>query len=105
MAEDSWVELSEAVSAIRGELMKALDEADGQPIRFGVQNIELEFSVDVRRSATAGGAVKAWVVSLDAKGERETTTGNRLKVMLTPQLKTTVGETTVKAQLEISDED
>ncbi|APE24619.1 hypothetical protein SVEN_5808 [Streptomyces venezuelae ATCC 10712] len=61
------VELTEAVQGLRDQLMAAVHAADGQRVKFEVDEITLDFSVELRRDATAKAGFKAWVVSGDAQ--------------------------------------
>ncbi|MGW2870821.1 trypco2 family protein [Kitasatospora sp. NPDC001225] len=75
-------ELSEAIKAVRTGLVEAQQDGDGLPIRFSVREITLDLEVELRHSVSAGGGVKAFVVSADAKGERASTRSHRLTVTL-----------------------
>lgn len=57
---DSWVGLADAVKGIRAELEAATSEGDGKRIQFEVGQIELEFSVDVRKDAKADAGTRIW---------------------------------------------
>ncbi|CAL9675539.1 trypco2 family protein [Streptomyces sp. enrichment culture] len=75
-------ELSEAIKAVRGGLAAAQQDGDGSPIRFTVKEIVLDLGIELRHTAAAGGGVKAFVVSTDARGERATTATHRMTVTL-----------------------
>lgn len=64
-------ELSQAIRAIRSGLAAAQQEGDGLPIRFIIKDIVLDLGLELRRTDSVGGGVKALVVSADAKGEKE----------------------------------
>jgi Trypsin-co-occurring domain 2 len=81
---DSWVGLADAVKGIRTELEAATSEGDGKRIQFEVGQIELEFSVDVRKDAKADAGVRIWVVSAGAGGGVTSDSMNRVKVVLNP---------------------
>ncbi|MEU5164477.1 trypco2 family protein [Streptomyces sp. NPDC020875] len=82
---DAGIDLADAVDAVRAQLVTAAARANGSPVRFEVDGIELEFTVELRRDTTGGGRVRAWVV--DAGAERTTGTGrtHRVAVTLTPR--------------------
>ncbi|MDH6544218.1 trypco2 family protein [Streptomyces sp. SPB4] len=75
-------ELSEAISAIRAGLARA--QADGQDasIRFQVREISLDLGIELRRTTSGSGGVKAFVVSADARTEKTQTQSHRLTVKL-----------------------
>ncbi|MER7620818.1 trypco2 family protein [Streptomyces sp. NPDC126503] len=56
------IELAEAVESVRDQLVTAATRAAGQPLAFEVGDIEMEFTIELRREVKAGGKVKAWVV-------------------------------------------
>jgi hypothetical protein len=85
MGEDvEPVGLAEAIAQIRAELVAAIQEGAGSPVKFRPGPIELEFQVDVTRSKGASGGVKVSVISLGAQGRRDRTDTNRVMVTLTP---------------------
>ncbi|MFI6122532.1 trypco2 family protein [Streptomyces sp. NPDC051064] len=57
-------ELSEAIKAVRGGLAAAQQDGDGSPVRFTVKEVVLDLGIELRHTASAGGGVKAFVVSL-----------------------------------------
>lgn len=75
-------ELSEAIKAVRAGLAAAQQDGGGSPIRFTVKDIVLDLGIELRESASAGGGVKAFVVSADARGERASTATHRMTVTL-----------------------
>ncbi len=75
-------ELSDAIKAVRDGLAAAQRDGAGSPIRFTVRDVVLDLGIELRRTASAGGGVKAFVVSADAKGERSQTATHRMTVTL-----------------------
>ncbi|MFF5960805.1 trypco2 family protein [Streptomyces luteogriseus] len=75
-------ELSDAIQAVRAGLAAAQTDGVGSPIRFTVKDIVLDLGIELRQSASAGGRVKAFVVSADARGERASTATHRMTVTL-----------------------
>lgn len=90
MADDAaapqWapVELTDAIEQIRAQLADAMEKGKGAPLAFRSGPVELEF--EVAFSATGGGefGVKAYVLSIGAKGEMTREVTNRVKISLTP---------------------
>ena len=60
------------------------DGADS-PVRMAVGPIQMGFTVELRREATATGGVKAWVVSADAEAKKSRGTTHRDSFTLTPK--------------------
>lgn len=75
-------ELSEAIKAVRGGLAAAQQDGTGAPVQFTVKEIVLDLGIELRHTASAGGGVKAFVVSADAKGERSRAATHRMTVTL-----------------------
>lgn len=90
MSHDSeqpqWVavELTDAIEQIRSQLADAMEKGKGSPLAFRPGPVELEF--EVAFSETGGGelGVRAYVISIGAKGEASRTVTNRVKLTLTP---------------------
>lgn len=84
--EPQWaaVELGAAIEQVRSQLAEAMEKGKGSSLAFRPGEIELEF--EVAFSATGGGGVgvKAYVLSLGAKGEVSRQVTNRVKFSLTP---------------------
>lgn len=85
-AAPEWapVELTEAIEQIRHQLADAMEKGKGSSLAFRPGPVELEF--EVAFSATGGGefGVKAYVLSIGAKGEVSRQATNRVKISLTP---------------------
>jgi hypothetical protein len=77
--------LSDAINAVRAELERARQTAEGQTLQFEVGAIEMEF--DIALTGTKGlDGIDVKVVSVGAKWMRETTATHRIKVALKPML-------------------
>lgn len=79
---DNRIELADAVQAVRDELITAAGRSSGQDVVFEVGDIELEFSVELRKEAKGGLKVKAWVVEAGADVGGGTTRTHRVAVTL-----------------------
>ncbi|WP_042407547.1 trypco2 family protein [Streptacidiphilus carbonis] len=86
MSQEPWAGLSEAISAIRAELEKAMDDGRGHKIHFRPGPVEMEFAVDVKKDAQAGAKVSIlpWSASVEAKAGYATGATSRLKITLQP---------------------
>src|SRR5437588_2167160 len=84
MDDSLWIRLSDAVHALRSELLAAVDEARGSAIRFELTSIEMEFLVEVRRERTEEGGISFGVISLGGKSARSSASTHRVKLALTP---------------------
>jgi hypothetical protein len=82
--EEPWVNLAQAVKAIRSELQEALLEGEGEQIHFRAGPIELEFSIDVKKDASGGAKVFVVPWSAEARGSWSTDRVHRMTVTLQP---------------------
>ncbi|MEV4435899.1 trypco2 family protein [Streptomyces sp. NPDC049555] len=79
------IELEEAVRAIRAGLTSAAAAGADEDLAFDVGDIALEFTVELRRDAKAGGKVKAWVVESGADASRSSARTHKIAFTLTPK--------------------
>lgn len=80
------IELAAVIRDLRAELAAAVVAADGAPLQFELGPIELEVSVAVERSASAGARVRFWVMDASGEGRAGSTGTQRIKLSLTPRL-------------------
>lgn len=82
------VELSEAIEAVREQLIKA--QATGRrsgtanELTFAVGKVLVEFTGEVTKTVGAGAGIRFWVVNADATGARASGTSQKVTVELTP---------------------
>ncbi|MBT2897862.1 hypothetical protein HET64_14770 [Streptomyces sp. McG3] len=79
------IELADAVASIRNQLIDAAARATDHPVAFAVGDIQMEFTLELRREARAGGKVKAWVVEAGADAARTTGRTHKVAFTLTPR--------------------
>ncbi|OEV07387.1 trypco2 family protein [Streptomyces nanshensis] len=79
------IELTQAVAAVRQQLLDAAVAGDGEELRFDVRDITLEFSVELRRDAQAKAGFKAWVVSGDVSAAAAQHKAHRIALTLEPR--------------------
>ncbi|MGW1887126.1 trypco2 family protein [Streptomyces sp. NPDC001970] len=84
MPDAVWVGLAEAVRGVRAELQAAMAQGRGEPLRFEVGTVELEFAVDVRKEKAGDATAKVFVLSLGGKASNATADSHRLKITLQP---------------------
>jgi hypothetical protein len=82
------LELAEVIKALRTELYKAKQNAEGETIRFNVNSVDVEFetAVEYVLDGEAGGKIKFFVFDVDAKGSAEykNATTHKIKLSLKP---------------------
>lgn len=79
------IELADAVESIRNQLVEAATRATDHPVSFAVGDIQMEFTLELRKEAKAGGKVKAWVVEAGADASRATGRTHKVAFTLTPR--------------------
>jgi hypothetical protein len=79
------MELASVIRQLRAELNEALDDAEGERLRFELGPVELSLTVTIGREAAPGAKIRFWVVEagMDAKISRES--AQEIRLVLTPQ--------------------
>jgi|JI61114C2RNA_FD_contig_21_16619601_length_441_multi_2_in_0_out_0_1 hypothetical protein len=78
------IPLAEMIQNLRDELAVTRTAGSTDPIRFQVEEVELEVAVGITREGNAGGKVSFWVVELNAGGKATSTNTHRIKLKLKP---------------------
>lgn len=78
------IELTDAVAALRDELLEAAARGADQNIAFQVGPVEMEFAVELRADGKGRFGFKAWVVSADVEAGVSRGRTQRVKLTLTP---------------------
>jgi hypothetical protein len=76
--------LPQAIRSLRSELALAMQEGEGEDLRFTMGPVELEFLVQVTRARTGEAGVKFWVVSLGGSAGVTDSATHRVKLSLLP---------------------
>lgn len=84
MPEQLEVPLSQAIRALRREIVEANRASKNEEIRFKLGPIELEFGLEVAREAGGEAGLRFWVVSIGALGKRASAATHTVKMVLTP---------------------
>lgn len=79
------IELADAVASIRNQLIDAATRATDHPVSFAVGDIQMEFTLELRREAKAGGKVKAWVVEAGTDAALASGRTHKVAFTLTPR--------------------
>ncbi len=79
------IELADAVASIRNQLIDAATRATDHPVSFAVGDIQMEFTLELRREAKAGGRVKAWVVEAGTDAALASGRTHKVAFTLTPR--------------------
>jgi Trypsin-co-occurring domain 2 len=82
---DDWVGLADAIRALRRELTAAMTAGQGEPIRFELGPVEMEFLLEVGKEGGGEAGVRFWVVSLGGKGSATSGSTHRVTLSLVPK--------------------
>lgn len=62
--DESWIDLSAALDALRAELADAAERSKTSDLQFPVEEVVLEFNVAVTKSVDGTAGIKFWVAEL-----------------------------------------
>ncbi|GGT37747.1 trypco2 family protein [Streptomyces purpureus] len=79
------IELADAIASVRDQLVEAATRSSGLPLSFEVGDIDMEFTIELRKEVKGSGKVKAWVVEAGADGSRTSGQTHRVSFTLTPK--------------------
>jgi Trypsin-co-occurring domain 2 len=81
----SQLELSQLISSLRTELVKAQSESEGKEVRFTVEDVELELEISAEEQGEGGIAAKFYVFTTQFKASKKDAVTQRIKLKLKPQ--------------------
>ena len=79
---DDCIPLAAAISNLRAELVRAMEDGANQVVRFRLKPIELELNLAISHDAEAKGGVKFWVIDAGASGKYSNAMTQKLKLTL-----------------------
>ena len=94
--------MTNAIRALRAELMQAWTDAQGQPLRFKVAPVELTLEVAVTWTGTGTAGIKWWLLEAGGEVSREKAVTQTIKLTLDPVTLDTQGNV---VSVFIDDED
>jgi Trypsin-co-occurring domain 2 len=81
----SGLELASVIRQLRAELNEAMDDAEGERLRFELGPVELSLTVTVGREATPGAKVRFWVIEAGADVNVSREAVQDIKLVLSPR--------------------
>lgn len=69
-SKTDWLDLVDALTALHGQLAEARKNAKDSSIKLAVEEVTVEFGLEVQRSARGDGGFRFGVVSAGAGGDR-----------------------------------
>ncbi|MER5696106.1 trypco2 family protein [Streptomyces mirabilis] len=82
---DDAIELAAAVQAVRDELLTAAAQGVGTNLVFELGDIDMEFTVELRKETKGGMKVRAWVVDAGAEKASANTSTHKVALTLKPK--------------------
>lgn len=76
--------LKEAIEALRLELGESIQASVDESLRFEVEQINLEFQVEIEKSAEASGNISFWVVNIGSSGSISSTSTHTINMQMKP---------------------
>jgi hypothetical protein len=80
-------DLADAVTALRAELVRAMEAGKGEAVQFEVGTVTMEFAVEATADAEAKGGVRFWVVELGASGSVRRSATHTVTLEMKPRTK------------------
>ena len=81
---DDRIALSDALYALRLELIDAMRASSTAELKFGVSGVEMEFVVQTTRTGEGSAGIRFWVIDAQAKGSVTSGSTQRLTLSLVP---------------------
>lgn len=78
------IPLADMIEALRAELYEAVSRSRTEAIRFGIEKLDVELSVQVSRTAEGSGGIKFWIVSAEAGASFSSTDIQKIHITLLP---------------------
>jgi hypothetical protein len=108
MADDApngWVNLSDAIAALRRDLAEAWDDGRNARVRFKVEPVELTIEVGVTKKGTGQAGVKWHILTLGGERSRQNANTQTLRLKLAPEFYDEQGKRLTGGDQLISGED
>jgi hypothetical protein len=102
---DGWVDLSDAIAALRRDLTEAWWDGRSERVRFKAEPVELTVQVGVTRTGKGQAGVKWHILALGGEKSREATSSQTLRLRLAPVLYGGDGKRLADDEQLISDRD
>jgi translation elongation factor EF-1beta len=84
VTNEGIVKLADAVDELRSQLAEAQEAAYGEDISFGLENIEVEFTLELRKEGGVEGKLQFGVVTIGGSGSLSSAQTHKVKFVLHP---------------------
>jgi Trypsin-co-occurring domain 2 len=82
--QDDWLDLADAITLIRGQLLEAQSRVGKSPIRLTIEEVSIDIAVELEKTGGVDGSLRFGVVSASGQGERRTQGTHRVTLTLKP---------------------
>lgn len=79
------LELASVLRQLRTELNEAMDDAEGERLRFELGPVELSLTVTVGREAAPGAKIRFWVIEAGADANISRESAQEIRLTLSPR--------------------
>ncbi|MCC3326493.1 trypco2 family protein [Nocardia abscessus] len=93
-----WLDLVDALTALRRQLIEAQSRATDSAIKLAIQEVTVEFGLELQRSAKGSGGFRFGVVSADVGGDLSRRATHKVSLKLNAL-------TDVGGPVDVNDED
>jgi hypothetical protein len=104
-SEPGWVDLSEALEALRTALSRAWWDGRARRVRFRLEPVELTVQAGVTRTGQGAASIRWHILSLGGERSKETVRTQIIKLRLTPVLFGSDGQQLPDAEQMVADDD
>ncbi|MET7465232.1 trypco2 family protein [Nonomuraea sp. NPDC005501] len=86
MSDSEWVELDDAITALRKQLDEARKRGADEDLKFALGEVTVEFGMEVRKEGSGNAGVRFGVVSVGAKGTVAKNVTHKVTIKMTPRM-------------------
>lgn len=82
---DDWLDLADALDLLRAQVTESQRRAQSSEIRFGVEQITVDFELELMRTREGGGGLRFGIADAKARQENGRKTVQRVSLTLKPE--------------------
>lgn len=82
---DDWLDLADALDLLRAQVTESQRRAQSSEIRFGVEQITVDFELELMRTREGGGSLRFGIADAKARQENGRKTVQRVSLTLKPE--------------------
>ncbi|MET8741742.1 trypco2 family protein [Streptomyces sp. NPDC004728] len=83
--DDDWLDLADALDLLRAQVTESQRRAQSSEIRFGVEQITVDFELELMRTREGGGGLRFGIADAKARQENGRKTVQRVSLTLKPE--------------------